>query len=250
MLLAHTLGVRRIDLYLQHERILGERELAPYRELTARRGKGEPVAYLMGHREFMALDFEVTPAVLVPNPDTELLVQRAIAWARERESPPLIADVGTGSGCIAVAIARYAPAARIIACDVDAAALEVAKRNAVRHGVEGRVELVQSDLLQNLPSGLDLACANLPYIADGEQLPPEVIVQPPRALFAGPKGTELNERFLAEAPHHLAPGGAVMIEFDPRTVTVLAPIAERHYAGHRLHRDAAGRERVLEAWSS
>src|SRR5258706_12157460 len=110
VLLAHALGVGRIDLYVKFERQMSEEELARYRGLVAGRARGEPVAYLVGHKEFMALDFVVTPAVLVPNPDTEVLVQRAVAIARERGGPVRAADVGTGSGCIAIALAHYAPA--------------------------------------------------------------------------------------------------------------------------------------------
>src|SRR5437660_11551071 len=110
LLQAHALVLRRLDLYLQFERPLSEAELGAYRALVARRGSGEPVAYLLGHKEFMKLDFEVTPEVLVPNPDTEVLVLRAIAWARERRGSLRVADVGTGSGRIAVALAHYVPA--------------------------------------------------------------------------------------------------------------------------------------------
>ena len=143
MLLAHSLGVRRLDLYMQFERALSEKELLPYRTLLSRRAKGEPVAYLVGHKEFMALDFEVTPAVLVPNPDTEVLVQRAVAIAREANRPLRAADVGTGSGCIAIALAHYAPNVEVCAGDVSREALDVARRNVSKHGLEGRVQLCQ-----------------------------------------------------------------------------------------------------------
>jgi len=126
VLLAHALGLRRLDLYLKFDRPLSELELSSYRDLTSKRGKGEPVAYLVGHKEFMGLDFVVTPAVLVPNPDTEVLVQRAVELAREAGGPLRIADVGTGSGCIAIAIAHYAPNAEVVASDVAPDALEIA----------------------------------------------------------------------------------------------------------------------------
>src|ERR1700704_5553462 len=134
-MLAGALGLRRLDLYLQFDRPLSESELSTYRAQIARRAHGEPVAYVVGHKEFMGLDFEVTPAVLVPNPDTEVLVQRAVELAREAKRPLRVADVGTGSGCIAIAVAHYAPNADIVASDVSPEALEVAGRNVEAHGL-------------------------------------------------------------------------------------------------------------------
>jgi release factor glutamine methyltransferase len=249
VLLAHALGVRRLDLYLQFDRPLGDDDLAAYRDLIGRRGKGEPVAYLVGHREFMKLEIEVTPAVLVPNPDTEVLVQRAVSWARERGGPVRVADVGTGSGCIAVAIGHYVPAATIFATDDDPAALAVAERNVRAHGLEDRVTLLEGDLLDPLPGGLDLVCANLPYVPEGTALPPEVAAQPAHALFAAEGGAALIRRLLGSSPGRLRPGGALLAEIDPSLRDALLGGLEG-YAGHRFHRDLAGHLRVLEAWTS
>lgn len=245
LLLGHALGVRRIDLYIQFERPLKETELEPYRELIGRRGRGEPVAYLVGHKEFMKLDFEVTPAVLVPNPDTELLVERAVMWGRERGGPLRVADVGTGSGCIAVSVAHYLPQARVWAADDDPAALEVARRNVARHGLDERVALCRGDLLEPLPGELDLICANLPYVAEGAKLPAEVVAQPGHALFAPEGGAALVRRLLVEAPGRLAPQGAVLAEIGPGIEEALDLSG---YAGHRFHRDLAGLTRMVEAW--
>jgi release factor glutamine methyltransferase len=247
LLLASALGLRRLDLYLQFERPLGDPDLAPYRELIARRGKGEPVAYLLGHKEFMKLDFGVTPAVLVPNPDTEVLVEKAVSWARARGGPVRVADVGTGSGCIAISVAHYVPAATVWASDDDPAALEVAERNVRAHQLEDRVSLCRGDLLEPLPDGLDLVCANLPYVPyeDRPTLPPEVLAQPAHALFAPDHGSALIRRLLAGAPAKLAPGGTVLAELAPGIDTLLDLTP---YAGHRLHKDLAGLVRVLEAW--
>jgi release factor glutamine methyltransferase len=249
VLLAHALGVRRLDLYLQFDRPLRDDDLAPYRDLIARRGKGEPVAYLVGRREFMKLDLEVTPAVLVPNPDTEVLVQRAVSWARERGGPVRVADVGTGSGCIAVAIGHYVPAATIFASDDDPAALAVAERNVAAHGLGDRVTLLQGDLADPLPRDLDLICANLPYVAEGTVLPPDVLAQPAHALFAGEGGAALIRRLLGAAPGRLRPGGALLAEIDPSLHDALLGGLEG-YAGNRFHRDLGGHLRVLEAWTS
>ena len=248
LLLAHSLKVRRLDLYLKFDRPLDERELAPYRALVARRGKGEPVAYLVGHKEFMGLDFEVTPAVLVPNPDTEVLVQRAVAIAREAGKPLRVADVGTGSGCIAISVAHYASNTEVWASDISPEALEVAARNIGRHAVGDRVHLVRGDLMEPLSGRFDLVCANLPYVAADANLPAEVSAQPARALYAEQGGAALIARLLAEAPDHLAPGGRLLAELDPSIAgAVVAGAGD--FGGHRLHRDAGGHERVLEAWS-
>lgn len=245
VLLAHALGLRRLDLYLQFERPLTEAELRPYRDLVFRRGKGEPVAYLVGHKEFMKLEFEITPAVLVPNPDTETLVLRAVEWCRARGEPVRVADVGTGSGCIAVSVAYYVPKATVFAGDDDPAALAVAERNVSRHGLQGRVSLLLGDLLEPFPGDLDLICANLPYLDRDAALEVEVLAQPAHALFAEQNGLALVRRLLAQAPAKLSPHGAVLVEMDPGQPEQLDFTA---YAGHRLHRDLAGRVRVLEAW--
>jgi release factor glutamine methyltransferase len=249
LLLAHALGLRRLDLYLKFDHALDEAELSRYRAIVARRGKGEPVAYLVGHREFMGLDFEVTADVLVPNPDTEVLVQRAVAIAREQERPLRVADVGTGSGCIAISIAHYAPHTEVWASDVSQAALDVAARNAGKHELSARVHLQRADVLDGLPGEFDIVCANLPYVAPGARLPAEVTAQPATALYAGRGGAALVERLLEEAQGRLRPGGRVLAEIDPSIVTPLVDVAARSFAGHRIHRDAGGRERVLETWS-
>lgn len=243
--MAHALGVRRLDLYVQFDRPLKEGELTVYRELIAKRAKHEPVAYLVGHKEFMGLDFEVTPAVLIPNPDTEVLVQRAVAIARELERPVRAADVGTGSACIAIALARYAPAVEVWAGDISAAALAVAARNVEKHGLADRVHLVEGDLLGPLPGELDLICANLPYVHGSAELPKEVRAQPAIALYAEQGGADLVNRLLAEAPERLREGGRVLAEVDPSIVAAL----RIPFTNHAVHRDLGGHVRVIEAWS-
>lgn len=242
VLLAHILGIRRLDLYLQFDRPLDESQLAPYRELTARRGRGEPVAYLTGHREFMALDFEVTPDVLVPNPDTEVLVQRAVEWGRSRGGALRVADIGTGSGCIAISVAHYLPEAVVDATDISPEALAVAARNVARRGVGDRVRLFEGDLSAPLEGRYDAVLANLPYVRREAELAPEVLAQPAIALFAGPL---LVNRLLAVLPDLLNPGGVALLEVD---AAILGELRLDRLAGSRVHRDLGGRERVLEAW--
>ena len=249
VLLANALGMRRLDLYLKFDRPLSETELSKYRALTARRAKGEPVAYLVGHKEFMGLDFMVTPAVLVPNPDTEVLVQRAVELAREAARPMRVADVGTGSGCIAIAVAHYASNVEVVASDVSPEALEVARRNVDAHGLSERVELVCGDLMGPFAGLFDLVCANLPYLAEGSRLPAEVVAQPTRALYADVAGLALLARLLDDSPARLNAGGRVLAELDPSILSMAVDSAGRNFTGHRVHRDLAGHERVIEAWS-
>ena len=250
VLLAHALGLRRLDLYLKFDRALSEAELSKFRTLTAKRAKGEPVAYLVGHKEFMGLDFVVTPAVLVPNPDTEVLVQRAVELAREAGRPLRVADVGTGSGCIAIAIAHYAQNAEVVASDVSQDALEVAAQNVEAHGLGERVKLVCGDLMAPFTGSFDIVCANLPYLAAGAPLAPEVVAQPAGALYADERGSALITRLLDEAPARLNAGGHVLAEVDPSIASSVVDAANRKFSSHRIHRDLAGHERVLETWSS
>ena len=249
VMLAGALGLRRLDLYLQFDRVLSEDELGAFRVQVARRAKGEPVAYVVGHKEFMALDFEVSPAVLVPNPDTEALVQLAVARAREAGRSLRVADVGTGSGCIAIATAHYAPDVEVWASDISAQALEVAARNVAKNSLEPRVHLACGDLMEPLLGSFDLVCANLPYLAAGVPLPAEVVAQPGVALYADGDGAALVMRLLEAAPARLNPGGRVLLEVDPTILASVLEVADRNFAGRRVHLDLAGHERVLEAWS-
>ena len=249
ILLAKALDVRRLDLYLQFDRPLSDDELSRYRGLVAKRAHGDPVAYLVGHKEFMALDFEVTPAVLVPNPDTEVLVQRAVSIARQATGPLRAADVGTGSGCIAIAVAHYAPSTEVWASDISREALEVAGRNVQRHDLSGRVHLDCGDLMHPLPGEFDLICANLPYVRVGAKLPAEVTAQPAGALYAEEDGAALVGRLLREAPSRMTKNGRVLAELDAAILPLVSEDVARNFAGHRIHRDVAGHERVIEAWS-
>ena len=197
----------------------------------------------------MGLDFEVTPAVLVPNPDTEVLVQRAVVIAREAERTIRVADVGTGSGCIAIAVAHYAPNTEVWATDVSRDAIVVAGRNVARHDVGDRVHLELGDMMGPLTGDFDLVCANLPYVSVGAQLPAEVTAQPARALYAEQDGAALVARLLEEAPARLRPGGRLLAELDSAILSTVAATADRRFAQTRVHRDLGGHERVLEAWS-
>ena len=185
----------------------------------------------------------------MPNPDTEVLVQRAVAIARERNGPMRAADVGTGSGCIAIALAHYAPAVEVWAGDVSHDALEVARRNVDKHGLDGRIHLIEGDLLEPFPGEFDLLCANLPYVCGEAGLPAEVRAQPATALYAPERGAALVTRLLRSAPARLRPDGRALLEIDPAIQDVAEEAATASFANHRVHRDLAGHARVLESWS-
>jgi release factor glutamine methyltransferase len=178
----------------------------------ARRARREPLAYITGVREFWSLPFAVTPAVLIPRPETELLVETVVA--ANRGGPLLVCDLGTGSGCIAVAIARALPAARVIALDVDPQALAVARRNVLAHGVADRVELVRADAAEALQctGRFDVVVSNPPYVTDSERLAPELEYEPRHALRSGADGLDLIRRLIAAAPALLRPGGQLVME--------------------------------------
>jgi release factor glutamine methyltransferase len=188
---------------------------AAFEALVERRASREPLAYITGHREFWNLLFEVSPAVLIPRPETELIVEAALAVLPAVQLFTMI-DACTGSGNVAVAIAHERPGARVVATDISYAALEVARRNSALHGVEGRVTFVQADLFGDLGGPVDLITANPPYVAerDAQGLQPEVAGHEPRAaLFGGDDGLRVVERIVREAPPLIRPGGHLLFEF-------------------------------------
>jgi release factor glutamine methyltransferase len=187
-----------------------------YAPLVALRAAREPVAYILGHREFWGLEFEVNTDVLIPRPETEVLVEEAIAWTRGHEKCRRIIDVGTGSGCIAIALALEVLSAEIVATDNSAAALAVARRNALRHNVHSRITFLQTDLLEDVEGAADLIVSNPPYIpdSDAEGLQPEVAMyEPAAALFAGNDGLAMLRRLFITASAHLADEGCLVVEF-------------------------------------
>lgn len=249
-LLAHALGCDRLRLYLDYDKPVEAAERGRFRELVKRRAEGRvPVAQLTGEREFWSLPFEVTPEVLVPRPETECLVEEALARLPDPEAELRVLDVGTGSGAVAIAIARERPKARVTATDVSEAALAVARRNAEALGVADRLHFAAGDLFAAAQEGgFDLVVSNPPYLAEGEAagLEPELAHEPAQALFAGPRGTELLRRLVAEAPTHLAPGGALALEIAPAQAgDVRQWLVERGFEGGRVRRDLSGRPRVV-----
>jgi len=250
LLLAEALGMGRMDLYLQFDRPLQPPELDRFRVLCRRRAGGEPIAYIRGRREFMSVDLVVTPAVMIPRPETELLVEYALKLSRPAVGPPGPArflDVGTGSGAIAVAVAAHHAACRVVATDVSREALEVARRNVERLEFQDRVELVNTNLADGVEGTFDLVLANLPYIdaAWPDAVTAEVRASEPAvALFAEAGGLALVEAVIKELPRLLAPGGSALFEVDPRNAA--AALALGTAAGSStLVKDLAGHDRLL-----
>lgn len=223
VLLAHALGRQRIELYTTFDELPADEPRAAFRDLVRRRAEGTPVAYLVGRKEFYSLSFCVTPDVLIPRPETELLVIAVLDLVKTLSPCPAevrIADVGTGSGIIAVSLAKHLPACRVTAIDISPPALLVAKENAKQHGVADRIEFIESDLFDAVPAGqqFDFIVSNPPYVTAAEMdgLAVDVRKHEPRlALVAGPRGTEIIERLTAQAADRLRSGGQLLIEIGP-----------------------------------
>jgi release factor glutamine methyltransferase len=266
VLLAQALGCKRIELYTTFEEVPGEEVRTAFRELVRRRAEGTPVAYLVGRREFYSLSFRVTPDVLIPRPETELLVITTLDLAKglstsvHSESTPnqypviSIADVGTGSGIIAVCLAKHLPGCRVTSIDLCPAALAVAEENARQHGVADQIEFVHSDLFLGLPADrrFDFIVSNPPYVttAEMDHLSADVRMFEPRAaLLAGPRGTEVIERLIAASADRLVEGGYLLMEISPTIHAAARALLEadaRFEPGPTI-KDLARLPRVLQA---
>ncbi len=251
VLLASALGCRRIDLYTRYDETAGDEPRQRFRALVRRRLEGCPVAYLVGRKEFFALEFEVDPSVLIPRPESELVVVECLRLAKDMERPRVL-DVGTGSGNLAVAVACRQPRAAVTAVDVSSEALALARRNATKHGVAERIRFLRGDLFAPIPTGerFDLILSNPPYIAreDLSSLPAGVRdYEPHLALDGGAGGYAVLDSLLSEARAFLAPGGYLIVEIGtPQEM----PVRER-IAGHLEYElaptifDSSGHPRVL-----
>jgi release factor glutamine methyltransferase len=259
VLLAHVLGRPRAWVLAHPEAGLSPEEAQDLESAARRLEAGEALPYVIGRWEFFGMEFELetsdrrtlnaerrrAPVVLIPRPETEVLVEGALAWLRQNPGRRRACDVGTGSGCIAIALAAHVADLQVTATDISPAALAVAAENARRHGVEGRVQLVEADLLPPGGGRYDLICANLPYIPSTTLLTLEVYQREPAlALDGGPDGLALIRRLVQQAPERLAPGGRLMLEIEAsqgQAAAALAPGAKL-----RILRDLAGKERVVE----
>jgi release factor glutamine methyltransferase len=255
VLLRHALGLnddRARLLAGLHERV-DAISAVRFDALLQRRIAHEPLAYIVGHREFYGLTLECTPAALIPRPETELLVETALGWLRNADVAvrrPLIIDVGTGNGALAVALARHCPSAEVIALDISMAALALARRNAKRHQVASRISLVCGDLLQPVRASADVIVANLPYVsaADWEALPAEIQSNEPReALVGGRTGSEAIARLLGSAPGHMKPRSLLLCACGDTHAEALriATVAAFPRAWIEVRQDLAGLDRML-----
>ena len=247
-LLAHVLGCKRIEVYLEFERDLAEPELVPLRELVRRRGEGEPLQHLLGTVEFCGLTFLCDKRAMVPRPETEELVELLKSEIRNPKSK--ILDVGTGSGVIALSLAAKFPEAKVSAVDVSDEALALARENAKRLGFGERVQLTKGDLLEKFTERFDVIVANLPYISmqDRQSLSREVLHDPDVALFGGDRGDELLRKLIEQAPQRLQPNGLLALEIGVgQSEPLLAFLAEKKYHDIESKRDYAGIPRFLIA---
>lgn len=262
LLLAHVTGQTRTWLFAHLDAPLTPPQLDSAKEAFAQLQAGTPLPYILGHWEFYGLDLDITPNVLIPRPETELLVEKAIKWLTSHPEARSVADIGTGSGAIAVSIAKHIPDVRILATDISSKALEIAKHNAEKHGVQDRIEFIECDLLPHpafgspLPMGeglgvrvFNLICANLPYI------PTETLYglpiferEPTLALDGGADGLDLVRRLLQLAPDWLAPNGMMLLEIEATQGTQALSLAYDSFdeVKLQLHQDLAGHNRLLE----
>ena len=252
VLLRNTLSIDRATFHASPDRELSDEDEEAFERTVQRRIEGEPLSYITGHREFYGLDFVVTPDVLVPRQETEFLVEAVLEYARSRggdEDTLTIADIGTGSGCIAVAVGHHLPNAAVYATDVSHKALGVAAGNVRRHGLEGRVHLRHSDLFEALEGPVDVVVSNPPYLRDDEagDLPPDVKWEPSVALVAGPDGMDVLRRLIVGAHEYVRPGGLLALEIDPRRVEPVERLARGTFPGGEIGvvKDHAGLDRVV-----
>jgi release factor glutamine methyltransferase len=254
VVLAHILGKPRTWVLAHPDLELTPELKGELNEKIKRLESGEPLPYVLGRWEFFGMEFDLSPNVLIPRPETELLVEKAIAWVQASPSRRRIADVGTGSGIIAISIAVHVPEAVVLATDISADALVVARNNAARFHVQDRIEFVQCDILPargDLQPGnqLDLLCANLPYIPTSTLQGLSIYGREPGlALDGGADGLELIRSLLNQAPDWIAPGGRILLEIESTLGPQTIRLAQKQFpqADIRLHRDLAGHDRLVE----
>jgi len=257
VLLRHTLDMEKEQLYMNGDSPISAGQEAKFRELLLRRSRREPVVYITGHKEFWSLDFFVTPAVLIPRPETELLVEVALQYARQfaSRSSVKVLDIGTGSGAISVCLAKEQPTAAIVAVDISPVALDVARVNARRHGVVDRIRFLPRDLfapVNAVAETFDLIVSNPPYIRSGElpRLAPDIHRwEPTIALDGGPDGFDTYRRIIEEGHKYLVTGGSIVLEIGADMAPDVADLFSRTgcYGLASVYQDYAGKDRVIAA---
>ncbi|MBT3362469.1 MAG: peptide chain release factor N(5)-glutamine methyltransferase [Chloroflexi bacterium] len=249
LLLRHATGLSKEQLFIDINRELTDEQCSDIELLTQRRIAGTPIAYITGHKEFFGLDFTVNPSVLIPRPETELLVELAIDIAHQHKSR-LIVDIGTGSGAIAVSLATHLPDAKMYAVDISSDALKTTATNCQKHAVTNRVQLLHGNLLDPLPERVDIIVANLPYVTTGqwEQLPGEIKANEPKsALDGGADGLDVITELLATAKDKLRPNGSVLLEIGYDQGKAILKLAKKYFPDAQIEiaDDLAGLNRVV-----
>lgn len=252
VLLAHLLQMERIQLYVNYDLPLKEDELVKYRELVKKRARRVPVAYLIGGREFMSLDFHVNSDVLIPRPETELLVEEIIKYCDDIGiDKPNIVDLGTGSGVIAVSLGYYLKEARVLGIDISSKALKIARKNIEKYQLSERIKVLEGDLLQPLISmnknNVDIIVSNPPYISSGDlgHLAPEVRVEPQLALDGGADGLNYYRKIIEQAPLILKKDGLLAIEIGYNQFPAIKNIFDDKWSEIRVIKDYSGHDRVV-----
>jgi release factor glutamine methyltransferase len=252
VLLMRFLRMDRVQLCMQPERELSEEEAAGFARWVERRSLGEPVAYILGDKEFWSLRFEVNREVLIPRPETECLIEEVLRFYRPPGEGLRVIDIGTGSGAIGVVLARELPAARVVATDISPGALAVARRNALSQGVAGRMEFFQGDLFATVSGDLDIICSNPPYIPEDvyDLLPAGIRnFEPPGALIVGPDGVAFHRKIIREGAHRLKAGGRIFLEIGEGQRDRVAALfrEEGGYGDIDCRKDYGGVDRVASA---
>ncbi|MFC1510938.1 peptide chain release factor N(5)-glutamine methyltransferase [Candidatus Margulisiibacteriota bacterium] len=248
ILLAHALELKRIDLYTKYEQTIPSHHLSIFQSLLQRRLQHEPIAYITGYQPFMSLDFEVNQLVLIPRPETEKLVEVVIDTIKESKVRcPMsnVADVGTGSGCIAVSLAKYLPEIKVTGIDSSPESIKIAQRNAQKHGVEDRCQFLTGDMFEPLSSKPDLIISNPPYIstADIETLEPNVRDwEPKQALDGGQDGLDYIRRLIEEGPKY---SNCLIFEFGINQAEKIKELAKDKFKNVKIIRDHAEKERIF-----
>jgi release factor glutamine methyltransferase len=263
LIVSFTLGLTRVQLYTQFDRPLTPEELKKIKELVKRRAHREPLAYLRGTKEFFSMEFIVSPAVLIPRPETEILVEEALKIGINPPNPPLekggeggfiqVLDIGTGSGCISITLAKHLPHIHVWAVDISPAALEIAKINAKKHQVEDRITFLKWDLMKDTwigpPANFDMIVSNPPYIAISQlsQLAPEIFYEPKMALEAGEEGLQFYPALLSFASAHLKPQGCMLFEIgEGQSEKLVLLCQEKGFENVEVIKDLSGKPRVLK----
>lgn len=257
LLLSHVLGLKRIELYTSFDKLVTKQQLDKLHDLVKRAGWHEPIVYLTGKTEFYSLELDITPDCMIPRPETELLVERAIEFLRGRKGKQFVCDLCTGSGCIAVAIAKNAPSARIIATDISASALAIAEKNVEKYNLKDKITLLCGDLFEPIipqldVEKLDLIVCNPPYTtaAEFESLDRNIKAYEPRiALYAGEDGLDVHRRIIEKVDTFLKPDGALILEFGYRQGQAIRELLERAgcFAEITIEKDTGNNDRIAIA---